>query len=128
PALPEKRELTTQPRFSDKVFRAVVTAGGLSSLFILALIAFFLVYNGFEVFRSEGLKFLTGFDWIDALPDEGLPASYGIGAMLVGTIITALIAVVIGVPISVATALFLNRTISLLLRARVAKEADGFDY
>ena len=30
--IPAPRELTTEPRFSDKVFRAVVTAGGLSSL------------------------------------------------------------------------------------------------
>jgi phosphate transport system permease protein len=73
---PSPREITTEPRFSDKIFRAVVTAGGLSSLVILAAIAFFLVYNGFEVFRGEGLNFLTGFEWIDALPEEGLPASY----------------------------------------------------
>ena len=40
-SLPTPREITTQPRFSDKVFRGVVTAGGLSSLVILGLIAFF---------------------------------------------------------------------------------------
>ena len=97
---PNPREITTEPRFSDKVFRAVVTAGGLSSLVILAAIAFFLVYNGFEVFRSEGLNFLTGFDWIDALPEEGLAASYGLGAMLYGTLVI--------VPIAVGTALFLS--------------------
>ena len=61
PNLPPKREITTVPRFSDKVFRAVVTAGGLSSLVVLALIAFFLVYNGLDVFRSEGLKFFNWF-------------------------------------------------------------------
>ena len=105
---PNPREITTEPRFSDKVFRAVVTAGGLSSLVILAAIAFFLVYNGFEVFRSEGLNFLTGFDWIDALPDEGLAASYGLGAMLYGTLVIGLLAVIFGVPIAVGTALFLS--------------------
>ena len=72
---PAPREITTVPRFSDKVFRGVVSAGGLSTLLILALIAFFLVYNGFEVFRAEGLKFLTGFDWIDAIPEEGIAAN-----------------------------------------------------
>jgi phosphate transport system permease protein len=105
---PSPREITTEPRFSDKIFRAVVTAGGLSSLVILAAIAFFLVYNGFEVFRGEGLNFLTGFDWIDALPEEGLPASYGLGAMLYGTLVIGLLAVIFGVPIAVGTALFLS--------------------
>ena len=38
---PAPRVITTEPRFSDKVFRAVVTTGGLSSLALLGLIAFF---------------------------------------------------------------------------------------
>ena len=84
---PVARVITTKPRFSDKVFRAVVTAGGLSSLVILAVIAFFLVYNGFGVFKSEGLSFFTGFEWVDAQPDVGTAASYGIGAMLYGTLL-----------------------------------------
>jgi len=42
--IPEKRELTTKPRFSDKVFRGVVTGGGLTSLLILGLIFGFLLF------------------------------------------------------------------------------------
>lgn len=105
---PSPRVITTTPRFSDKVFRGVVTAGGLSSLAILALISFFLVFNGFETFRAQGIPFLTGFDWVDAQPDEGLPASYGIGAMLFGTLVLGVLALIFGVPIAVGTALFLS--------------------
>jgi phosphate transport system permease protein len=105
---PAPREITTTPRFSDKVFRGVVTAGGLSSLAILGLIAFFLVFNGFETFRTEGFSFLTGFDWMDAQPEAGIPASYGVGAMLYGTLVIGLLALVFGVPIAVGTALFLS--------------------
>ena len=106
--VPTPREITTVPRLSDKIFRGVVSAGGLSTLLILGLIAFFLVYNGFEVFRSEGLKFLTGFDWIDAIPEEGIVASYGIGAMLYGTLVIGILAVIFGVPVAVGAALFLS--------------------
>lgn len=106
--LPESRKITTVPRISDRVFRGIVTAGGLSTLAILALIAFFLVFNGFEVFRSEGLRFLTGFDWVDAIPEEGLVASYGIGAMLYGTLVIGTLAVIFGVPVAVGAALFLS--------------------
>jgi phosphate transport system permease protein len=105
---PAPREISTVPRLSDKIFRGVVSAGGLSTLLILGLIAFFLVYNGFEVFRSEGLKFLTGFDWIDAIPEEGIVASYGIGAMLYGTLVIGILAVIFGVPVAVGAALFLS--------------------
>ena len=106
--LPEPREITTVPRISDRIFRGIVTAGGLSTLAILALIAFFLVFNGFEVMRNEGLRFLTGFDWVDAIPEEGLLASYGIGAMLYGTLVIGLLAIIFGVPIAVGAALFLS--------------------
>jgi phosphate transport system permease protein len=105
---PAPRQITTTPRVSDKVFRGVVTAGGLSSLVILGLIAFFLVFNGFETFRTEGFSFLTGFDWMDAQPEAGIPASYGVGAMLYGTLVIGLLALVFGVPIAVGTALFLS--------------------
>ena len=108
--IPSPREITTQPRRSDKVFRGVVTTGGLSSLFILGLIAIFLAYRGFEVFREEGLGFITQADWSVTIDESGniTESNFGLSAMLVGTILCALIAVVIAVPISVLSALFLN--------------------
>jgi phosphate transport system permease protein len=105
---PQPRVITTEPRFTDKVFRAVVTGGGMISLVLLGLIGFFLIYNGFEAIRNAGLAFLTGFEWVDAIPEESQPASYGIGAMLFGTIVTGIIAMFFGVPIAVGTALFLS--------------------
>ncbi len=108
--IPSPREISTEPRRSDKVFRGVVTTGGLSSLFILGLIAIFLAYRGFEVFREEGLGFITQADWSVTIDESGniTESKFGLSAMLVGTILCALIAVVIAVPISVLSALFLN--------------------
>jgi phosphate transport system permease protein len=105
---PKPRTITTELRFTDKVFRGVVTGGGLISLVILGLIGFFLIYNGFEAIRNAGFAFLTGFDWVDAVPENNQPASYGIGAMLYGTIVTGILALIMGVPIAVGTALFLS--------------------
>ena len=107
---PTPRELTTEPRRSDKVFRAVVTAGGISSLAILGLIAIFLGYRGFEVLRQEGIGFITHADWSITTDDAGnvTESHFGLAAMLVGTILCALVAVVIALPISVFSALFLN--------------------
>ena len=108
--IPLPREITTEPRRSDKVFRGVVTAGGLSSLMLLGLIALFLGYRGFEVLRQEGLGFITHSDWSISTDDVGnvIESHFGLAAMLVGTILCSLIAVVIALPISVFCALFLN--------------------
>ena len=108
--IPVAREIHTEPRRSDKVFRGVVTGGGLSSLLILGLIAIFLGYRGFEVLRQEGIGFITNSDWSISTDDAGnvLESHFGLAAMLVGTILCSLIAVVIAVPISVFSALFLN--------------------
>ncbi len=109
-APPTPREITTEPRRSDKVFRGLVTAGGLSSLVILGLIGIFLGYRGFEVIVKEGFGFITNSDWSVTVDENAnvIESNFGLAAMLVGTILCALVAVVIALPISVFSALFLN--------------------
>ena len=108
--IPSPREISTEPRRSDKVFRGVVTGGGLSSLVVLGLIAVFLAFRGFEVLREEGLGFITGADWSVTLDESAnvVESNFGLSAMLVGTILCSIVAVVIAVRISVFSALFLN--------------------
>ncbi|CAB4815893.1 MAG: phosphate ABC transporter permease subunit PstC [Actinobacteria bacterium] len=108
--IPEPREITTEPRLSDKVFRGVVTTGGLSSLVVLGLIALFLAYRGFEVIKQEGLGFITHAEWSITLDESAnvVDSKFGLSAMLVGTILCSIVAVIIAVPISVFSALFLN--------------------
>jgi phosphate transport system permease protein len=107
---PAPRLITTEPRLSDKIFRRIVTAGGLSTLAILGLITVFLGYRGWEIISSEGLAFITSADWTVSYGENGnvTDSSFGLSAMLVGTILSAMVAVVVAVPISVAMALFLN--------------------
>ena len=108
--IPSPRTISTEPRRSDKVFRGVVTGGGLSSLVVLGLIAVFLAYRGFEVLRAEGLSLITSADWSITLDESAnvVESNFGLSAMLVGTILCSLVAVVIAVPISVFSALYLN--------------------
>ena len=110
PAIPTRRVITTEPRLSDKVFRGIVTAGGLSSLIILGLIAIFLAYQGYEILVKEGTSFFTSSTWEVITDDVGEVQSYdfGLAAMLVGTVLCALIAVIVAVPVAVASALFMT--------------------
>lgn len=109
-AIPAPREITTKPRRSDQIFRVVVTIGGMTSLVILGLIALFLSLKGISVLRIEKLSFLTESKWEVLLDGEGKVAesTFGLGAMLIGTFLTALIAVIVGVPIAVLSALYLT--------------------
>jgi phosphate transport system permease protein len=111
-SLPAKRVITTEPRRSDKVFSAVVTGGGLSSLLILGLIFTFLLFQGFTVLKSQGIHFLTGSEWVAAVDGNNVPdpanSKFGIAAMLIGTLLCSIIALAIAVPISVFTALYLT--------------------
>jgi phosphate transport system permease protein len=108
--IPNPRELTTEPRRSDQVFRAIVTLGGMASLVILGLIAIFLSIKGLHILQEEKFGFITKSNW-EVITDESgnvIQKNFGIAAMLIGTFLCALIAVIVGVPISVLSALYLT--------------------
>lgn len=108
--IPAPREITTKPRRSDQIFRAVVTLGGMASLVILGLIALFLSIKGIHILSEEKFSFITESRW-EVITDENgnlAESNLGIGAMLVGTFLAALIAILVGVPIAVLSALYLT--------------------
>ena len=105
-AVPDKRQITTKPRISDKIFRGVLTTMSMSSLLILTLIGLFLSLRGFQAFQTQGIGFLTNVDWTAGV--DGGPDSFGLGAMIIGTLLISATALFVGVPLSVLTALFLT--------------------
>ena len=106
--VPEKRSIENNLTRVDKVFQAFVTLGAFFSMVLLAAIGGFLLYRGFEIFKDFGFSFITGSKWDIGNPEDTSTAILGIGAMLVGSIITAIIAVVLSVPFAVATALLIE--------------------
>jgi phosphate ABC transporter permease protein PstC len=96
---------------------------GLSGLAaaILVLIVYFLIRligQSHTVFGKYGLSFVFGNDW-----DVNRNIYHG-AAMLVGTLITSAIALVIGVPVAVATAVFLVELTPRRLRAPLSILVD----
>jgi len=96
-------ERSPSARRADPMFRVLLV--GLAGL-ILALIAFFFVYlitKAQPALSHQGVfSFLFTNDWNPS------KAIYGAWPLVVGTLITAAIALVIGVPVAVATALFIT--------------------
>ena len=106
--VPEKRSIDNNLTRVDKVFQRLVTLGAFFSMVVLAAIGGFLLYRGFEIFKDFGFSFITSSKWDIGNPEDTSTAILGIGAMLVGSVITAIIAVVISVPFAVATALLIE--------------------
>jgi phosphate ABC transporter permease protein PstC len=97
--------------------------GGLSGLaaLILVLLAYFfirLIGQSGTVFGRYGLNFVFGNDW------DVSRNIYHAAPMVAGTLITSAIALVIGVPVAVATALFINELCPRRLRGPFALVVD----
>ena len=103
---PDKRHITTKPRTSDVIFRGVLSVMSMSSLLILTLIGLFLSLRGFQAFQTQGFGFITNVDWSAGV--DGGADTFGLGAMIIGTLLISATAVTIGVQLSVLTALYLT--------------------
>jgi phosphate transport system permease protein len=82
----------------------------MASLVILGLIALFLSIKGVHILKEEKFNFISTSKW-EVITDETgsiAESSFGIGAMLVGTFLCSLIAIVVGVPVAVLSALYLT--------------------
>jgi phosphate transport system permease protein len=96
------RTITTRVSGADLAFRSVVRGAGLLVLAITGLIAAFLVDRAGSTLHAVGWRFITNFQWI-------LTAHHlGVGAILPDTIVIAMIALIIAVPIALAAAIFIS--------------------
>ena len=87
----------------DLVFRNASFAAALLVLVLLAGIMASMVIGGWPAFREFGLGFITSSVW-DTQNEQ-----YGAWPAIVGTLSTALIALVIGVPLSLGIAVYLTQ-------------------
>ena len=95
-------DLRTKKQFADRLFRGTTLAGGATILVILTLIAWTVTDKSSLVFKSEGLNFFTE----RRFAPSATPAVYGALSFIFGTAVTASLAIIIAVPISLGLALF----------------------
>jgi phosphate transport system permease protein len=96
------RSLRSRASAADLVFRGVLRAGGTWVLVIMILVGAFLGYRATQALSKSGWSFLTTQQWN---PDGG---GFGIAAVMVGTILIALVAVLAAVPLALGAALYIN--------------------
>jgi phosphate transport system permease protein len=80
----------------------VLRGGGAWVLVIMILVGTFLGYRAGRALSKAGWSFLTTQQWN---PDAG---GFGIAAVMVGTILIALVAVLTAVPLAIGAALYIN--------------------
>jgi phosphate transport system permease protein len=101
-AVPVPRPLTARLSPSDRAFRGLARAGGLTVLALIGLVGLFIAYRAAPALHKAGWSFLSTQAWN---PDGG---GFGIAALLVGTALIAGIAVVIALPLALGTALYIS--------------------
>lgn len=102
----------------DRVFRLASLASALLVLAVLAGILVSMIVGGAPAFREFGLGFLTSTAW-DIQRDQ-----YGAWVAIVGTLSSALIALVIGVPLSLGIAVFLTQLCPPWMKRPVATTVE----
>jgi phosphate ABC transporter permease protein PstC len=105
-------------RLPDEVFRWGLSALAVAILVLLVYFFIRLIGQSRLVFGHFGLSFVFADNW-----DVSRDIYHG-AALLAGTLITSAIALVIGVPVAVATALFVNEVCPRRLRAPFALLVD----
>jgi phosphate transport system permease protein len=98
------RRIVEVPGRADKIFDRLTLSSGLIVLLLLTLVGFFLLFQSHEALGQSGLSFFTRTEW----RTDVQPARIGVLGLLVGTVLVALIAVIIAVPLGVVVALFIT--------------------
>lgn len=96
-------DLTGQRTYTDRAFRWFAAGAAALVLLILGMIAVTITHRSIPVFREMGASFFTTARWS---PAEGL---FGALPFVWGTTFTAVIALLIAVPVSLGIALFITQ-------------------
>src|SRR4051794_34721498 len=88
---------------ADRLFRSATYACALLVLVTLGGILASMIYGGWPAFREFGLGFVTSSEWNIGREQ------FGAWGAITGTLASALIALVIGVPVSLGVAIFLTQ-------------------
>lgn len=103
---------------ADRGFRLVTLVSGLVVLGVLVLILVSTTRRAWPAFQAEGLGFITSDDWVPNLNQ------FGALALIYGTLLSSVIALVLAVPVSVGIALFVNEAAPRRLRRPVVYVVD----
>jgi phosphate transport system permease protein len=111
-------------RLADSGFRWIATLAGAAVLLILAWMIISTTILAWPVFQKEGLSFFTSDVWKPGSSRTEITGQYGSLAFMFGTVVTAIIGIVIAVPLAIAIAFFLTELVSRRMRGPLTYTVD----
>ncbi len=93
-----------QSRRGDVIFRGLARGAGILILILMAAVAAFLILKAIPAVSQDKGNFFTTFEW-----DPQGTGKFGIAALAFGTMLSSVIALIIGVPVAVGVALFISQ-------------------
>ena len=111
PGIPE--ELLKRQRLYDLVFRGATRAFAFLVLVLLLGILISLLVGSWPAIKAFGFNFLTSHEW------NPVTEKFGAVVPIFGTLVTSLIALLIGIPVSFGIAIFLTELSPLWLRGPI---------
>ena len=103
--LPAPLVLRTERSTSDRIFRLAASSAGIGTLAVLFLIGLFLLIYSIPALHSQGLGFFTHQQWVTS----GAHPTFGVADALYGTVVIAVVALVLALPVSFASAIFISQ-------------------
>lgn len=103
---------------ADRMFRWMVAAAGMFVLLSLTAAALSMLWGGREAFQTFGWQFFTSSEW------DPVQRKFGAFVPIVGTLVSASIAMIIAVPISFGIALYLTEVAPAWLRTPVGAAVE----
>ena len=88
----------------DKLFSGLVIGAAVYTLLMVGLVAFSVTRGSIDIFSAEGIHFVFESNWNAVEGRE----SFGAFPYIIGTLLSSAIAMAIGVPISLAIAIFIS--------------------
>jgi phosphate transport system permease protein len=101
-AQPTARRVQSVPDAGDRVFSLVMRLGAVGVVGVIALVGLFLSIRAYPAIAVAKFRFLTTQEW------EPYTHHFGIAGVGINTLLIALVAVVISVPISLGLSLFIS--------------------
>ena len=106
--LPGKGTLTKRT-IKEKSIKTILFLSAISAIIVIFSIIFFLLRDAYPIFQTAGIwQFLSGVKW----NPTGEPPSYGAFSLIVGTILVTIGAMVIAIPLSLGSAIFISEIAS----------------
>jgi phosphate transport system permease protein len=115
---PQPRAIVEGRGTGDRIFHGIASLSGIVVLAIMVAVGLFLTNQAWQALRATGISFLTTAEW---QPDRN---HFGIASVLIFTVLIALVAVAIALPISVGTALFITEIAPPRLRSTLVALVD----